>query len=117
LSEGARYQELELASQDLVPRSATRAIADGLDGWSFLMRTGSRDFALAYFENQALRPQLLGFTPGAAYRWVWFDPRSGAWGKQLTLKADATGKMLAPPFPKDAAVAAADMAAKIVRAQ
>jgi len=116
LSEGARYQELELASQDLVPRSATDAVADGLDGWSFLMRTPSRDFALAYFENQALRPQLLGFTPGATYRWVWFDPRSGTWGKQLTLSADAAGKMSAPPFPKSAAVAEADIAAKIVRA-
>ena len=33
LSEGDRYQQLELASADLVPRSAPGASDDGLDGW------------------------------------------------------------------------------------
>ena len=54
LSEGARYQQLTLASQDLEPRSIPDALADGLDGWSFLMRTPQADFALAYFENHGI---------------------------------------------------------------
>src|SRR5262249_14990343 len=71
LSEGARYQQLELASQDLEPRGSSQALADGLDGWVYLMRTGARDFALAYFEQQAPRARLKGFTPSARYRWTW----------------------------------------------
>ena len=113
LSEGARYQNLELASADLTPRSIPDALDNGLDGWGFLMRTGQRNFALAYFENKALRPQLKGFVPRAQYRWTWFDPRTGVWGKPITLTADATGTLSAPQFPQGGAQAARDAAAKI----
>src|SRR6478736_2151165 len=46
LSEAAKYQELVPASQDLEPRSMSGALADGLDGWSFLMRDAEMDFEL-----------------------------------------------------------------------
>jgi hypothetical protein len=114
LSEGDRYQALELASQDLQPRSIPDALDDGLDGWSFLMRTPDRSFALAYFENKALRPRLAGFTPGASYRWIWFDPRAGSWRKALSLRADSTGAIRAPTFPSGGDQAEADFAAKIL---
>jgi hypothetical protein len=117
LSEGARYQELELAAQDLLPRSIPGALADGLDGWSFLMRTPQRDFALAYFENKALQPQIQGFTPGARYRWSWFDPRTGAWTASLSLKADSKGNIAAPPFADGGMQATQDMAAKLIKVQ
>ena len=55
LSEGDRYQQLELASADLVPRRAPDAIDDGLDGWGFMMRTADRSLALLYFERKAVR--------------------------------------------------------------
>jgi hypothetical protein len=113
LSEGERYQHLKLASNDLAPRSIPDASADGLDGWSFLMRTAERDFALAYFENQALRPQLKGFKAGARYRWLWFDPRTGAWGTPLELTTDTKGTVAAPPFPSGGKQAKGDVAAKI----
>jgi len=116
LSEGSRYQELTLASSDLEPRSMPDALADGLDGWSFLMRTAGKDLALVYFENQALRARLKGFTPGARYSWTWFDPRNGKWGRVATLKADATGTLMAPAFQDGGQRAARDVAAKIVRA-
>jgi hypothetical protein len=124
LSEGARYQELTLASQDLDPRSIPDAVADGLDGWSFLMRTPQRDFALVYFENRALATRLAGFTPGANYLWRWFDPRDGRWGAELRIKADAQGRLASPDFPPDdrsagpggGRQAARDVAAKILRA-
>jgi len=52
MSEGPRYRELELASDALTPRKADDRRVAGLDGWSFMMRTASKDFALLYFENQ-----------------------------------------------------------------
>jgi len=115
LSEGPRYQQLMLASQDLRPRSVAGSLADGLDGWSFLMRSASGDFALAYFENRATRPKLAGFTPRANYHWYWFDPRNGEWSRQLPVKADAQGVIQAPAFPDGGEQAASDMAAKILQ--
>src|SRR4029078_11283029 len=61
LSEGSRYQDLLLASSDIDPRSIHDATADGLDGWSFLMRTADKTFALVYFENKASKARLKGF--------------------------------------------------------
>jgi hypothetical protein len=114
LSEGARYQELQLAAQDVQPRSVPDALADGLDGWTFLMRTPGRDFALAYFENRALSPRLAGFKPRANYHWIWFDPRTGAWSRALAVRTDAAGVLTAPPFPEGGRQAARDMAAKVL---
>ena len=114
LSEGARYQTLQLANRDLSPRSIPDALADGLDGWSFLMRTAERDFALAYFEQRALRPQLRGFTPNARYQWRWFDPRSGVWSEAIDVAADAQGTLAAPAFPHGGGQATQDVAAKIL---
>ena len=117
LSEGARYQELLLASSDLDPRSIPQALDDGLDGWSFLMRTADRTFALAYFENKARRPKLKGFEPNARYRWTWFDPRTGAWSDAIEMSADSRGTLIAPPFPHGREQATLDVAAKIVMPQ
>jgi hypothetical protein len=116
LSEGARYQGLMLAAQDLEPRTIPAALEDGLDGWSYLMRTPARDFALTYFENGAQRAQLNGFTPGMRYRWTWFDPRTGSWRRPIALKSDAAGKLMTPAFPAGGVDGARDFAAKIVAA-
>jgi hypothetical protein len=115
LSEGARYQELELASQDLDPRSIPEAQAEGLDGWSFLMRTARRDFALAYFERKSLRPAMRGFQPRANYRWIWFDPRTGEWRRPSAIRADESGVIIAPVFPEGGTAAKNDFAAKLVQ--
>jgi len=109
------YQQLELASDDISPRSSPDAKADGLDGWSYLMRTVARDFALVYFENQAPRPRLKGFSPGTSYYWYWFDPRTGVWQEPNVLVADAAGVLSAPQFPWGGERAAKDVAAKILR--
>ncbi len=114
LSEGARYQSLQLASTDLVPRGIPEALDNGLDGWSFLMRTAERDFALAYFENKSLRPQMKGFTPKARYHWLWFDPRTGQWSPALALTADAGGVLAAPQFPEGGQQTTRDIAAKVL---
>lgn len=112
LSEGTRYQDLMLATDALSPRASAKAVKDGLDGWSFLMRTKDTTFALAYFERQATPPKISGMKPGASYRWIWFEPQTGRWQKPLTLKADASGMLQTPVLPsKD------DWAAKILATQ
>jgi hypothetical protein len=69
---------------------------------------------LLYFESKALRPELRGFTPGARYRWQWFDPRSGEWSQALALVADASGAFRAPAFVNGGDQAEEDLAAKVV---
>jgi hypothetical protein len=115
LTEGAGYQRLLLAAADLEPRSIPGALSDGLDGWSFLMRTAERDFALAYFENKALAVRMKGFTPRARYSWTWFDPPTGKWGRTVTLTTDSDGVLTAPSFPAGGKQAAGDVAAKMLR--
>jgi hypothetical protein len=114
LSEGDRYEQLQLASSDLVPRSVPGALDNGLDGWSFLMRTADKDFALAYFENKASLPQMKGFNPKARYDWIWFDPRTGEWSKPIAVTANAQGTISAPAFAQGGSQAMLDVAAKIV---
>jgi hypothetical protein len=115
LSEGDRYQQLELASADLVPRRAPEAIDDGLDGWAFMMRTADRGLALLYFERKAIAPQVGGLTPGARYRWTWFDPRAGRWTAAKELSPRADGVLAAPRFPDGDIRAPQDWAAKLTR--
>lgn len=117
LSEGARYQDLVLATANLDPRSIPDALADGLDGWSFLMRTPEADFALAYFETKSLRPKIKGFTPNTRYTWRWFDPRTGKWSADIALRTDANGVLHAPAFAQGKEQATVDVAAKILRSK
>jgi hypothetical protein len=114
LSEGARYRDLELASDDRVPRKAAGSSGTGLDGWSFLMRTPDRGFGLLYFENRAARARTTGWRPSTRYRLAWFDPRAGRWREPIDLVSDGGGGMQLPPFPDGQDVAGTDWAAKIV---
>jgi hypothetical protein len=115
LSEGDRYQQLQLAAQDISPRSIPNALDDGLDGWSFLMRTPDRKFALAYFENKALRAQLKGFTSNARYRWHWFDTRTGEWSTPIELQSGSDGSLRSPAFGQGGEQSSGDVAAKILQ--
>lgn len=118
LSQGARYQQLEPASDDIAPRSIPGALDNGLDGWSFLMRTPQRDFALAYFENRAVRPRLNGFIAGRVYDWTWYNPRTGRRTDPVAVTADDRGTLSVPAFPAsgsgDADHAGTDHAARIL---
>jgi hypothetical protein len=70
LSEGSKYQQLQPASQNINPRKAPGSPDRGLDGWSFMMTTPDKDFALAYFENKAVLPTLSGFKPDTSYNLI-----------------------------------------------
>ncbi|HWA24721.1 MAG TPA: DUF5060 domain-containing protein [Lacunisphaera sp.] len=115
LSEGNRYQDLELASADIATRAAANPKDDGLDGWSFMMRTADRKFALLYFESQAGPTRLSGFFPGGRYGWTWFNPRTGEWFGTIELDAAADGVLETPVHPFDLGSGMDDWAAKLVR--
>ena len=117
LCEGIVTRSSTLASQDLEPRSIPDALADGLDGWSFLMRTADKDFALAYFENRALhhaherihaRARLSLALVRSAHRQLGTRSRSEGGRRQA--------RFTAPAFAAGGKQATRDVAAKIVRA-
>ena len=113
MSEGAKYRDLELASESLGPRKADSSRDAGLDGWSFMMRTAGKDFALLYFENQAHRARAAGWNPNTLYRFTWFHTQTGEWQAGATVQADSRGEIQLPPFPGGVEIADTDWAAKI----
>jgi len=114
LSEGEKYQSLEPAQGDILPRKATSSFDDGLDGWSYMMRTREKDFALVYFENASVKPTLAGFIPGKTYSLTWFDPQTGEWGKPFKVKVDEKGALIITSFPDLQDTSVTDWALKII---
>jgi hypothetical protein len=113
LSEGPRYENLLLASDQILPRKALGSPDDGLDGWSYMMRTAEKDLALLYFENKSALPTLNGFVAGKTYALTWFDPLDGDWHKAIPVTADAHGTLRLASFPNGEQIASRDWAAKI----
>jgi hypothetical protein len=116
LSEGGAFQDLELARNDIIPNKAPGAPENGLDGWAYMMRTPDRSFALLYFENGSILPVLQNFTPGARYRFQWYDTITGQWlkDKDTNLIAGKNGQLNLPEFPGGGNRSLRDWAAKIV---
>jgi hypothetical protein len=113
LSEGSRYENLLLASDQILPRKAPGSPDDGLDGWSYMMRTAERDLALLYFENKSALPTLNGFVAGKTYALTWFNPLNGDWHTAMPVRADAQGTLRLASFPNGEQIASRDWAAKI----
>jgi hypothetical protein len=113
LSEGKRYQDLQLASRDIAPRKAPGSPEKGLDGWSYMMRTPEKDLAMLYFEDQSVLPVLTGFRPDASYSLEWFNPADGEWSEKVVVKADKKGRISLPKFPDGQNPSARDWAVKI----
>lgn len=114
LSEGRRFQDLEPAADQVAPNRSGKP--NGLTGWAFAARTPARDLFLLYFEQECPRASLSGALPGAGYRAQWFDPRTGQWADAdpNALRADSTGQIRLPPFPRSPAQSDADWALKLV---
>ncbi len=111
---GKVYQELELARQDVIPNKAPGSPEQGLDGWSYMMRTSDKDFALLYFENQSMLPLLTNFKSNASYFFQWFNPDTGEWKDKVMIKSDGKGTLKIPGFPDKQNPSSTDWAAKIV---
>lgn len=117
LSERDRYRELRPASDRIRPRKAPEAPESGLDGWAYMMCTPEKDFALLYFENRSVLPELEGFTPEASYRIRWFDPVTGEWGEVVEVTADRDGTLEIRSFPNGKNPSDTDHAARIKKIQ
>ena len=113
LSEGSRYQNLQISYSDLHPQQAPGSPPEGLDGWSFMMRTPEKDLAFLYFENQAVLPEITGFSPGKEYIFQWYNTLNGEWHDPVLLQTDRRGKLIIPGFPGGANPTTRDWAAKI----
>lgn len=114
LSEGNKYQYLQLARQDLQPNKAAGSPEEGLDGWSYMMRTPEKDLALLYFENQSVQPVLNNFKPKNAYYFQWFNTITGDWQKKIIINSNEKGVLKLPDFPDRQNPSSIDWAAKIV---
>ncbi|MEO0292644.1 MAG: DUF4038 domain-containing protein [candidate division WOR-3 bacterium] len=114
LSEGSKYQKLEPCSEDIHPRKAKESLEEGLDGWSYMMRTPEKDVAFLYFEIGAELPKLSGFKKNSWYLFYWFNPRNGEWKEGIKIKTDENGILEVPLFPDGENPLTIDWAAKIV---
>jgi hypothetical protein len=114
LSEGNKYQSLQIASRDIIPQKAPGSPEKGLDGWSYMMRTPEKDFALLYFENQSVLAELIGFKPSTSYLLQWFNPTNGELGKKISINSDKEGRIVLSKFPDEQNPCVIDWAAKIV---
>ena len=114
LSEGKKYQELQLARQDIQPNKAPGSPGQGLDGWAYMMRTQEKDFALLYFENKSMLPSLINFLPNTGYYFKWFNPVNGKWEKKISIKSDEKGTLSIPEFPDGQNPSSTDWAAEII---
>lgn len=112
LSLGETYRDLQPANADLHPRSAPGTVADGLDGWAFMMRTADARHALLYFEHGAVPSTLRGLSAAKPYTWTWFNPRTGAWLEPVRVTTADDGSLLSPAFPAEAESPMADWAAR-----
>jgi hypothetical protein len=114
LSEGPRYQHLQPYHQHLHPQKSKNSSVRGLDGWSFMMITPEKDFALLFFENKAELPTISGLKSNTAYSFHWFDPINGQWTAPTTIKSDRKGNLTIEKFPEGSTLSTRDWAAKIV---
>ena len=112
LSEGIKYQNLLLASDDL---SSARSSSIKMDEWSFMLRSPDKKLAFLYFENKAKRQIIRNMLPSTKYRAQWYNPRTGKWFDIADgfLKSDSNGGIELPRFPTGEDVARDDWAAKV----
>lgn len=114
-SEGSRFQNLQPAWRNIHPQKAPNAPEKGLDGWAYMMMTPEKDYALLYFENQAVIPEFTGFIPNTSYNLSWFNTVTGQWSERINLTSNKKGIIAIPSFPENSKVAGRDWAAKIIQ--
>ncbi len=79
-----------------------------------MMRTNEKDFALLYFENESVVPNLNNFKPNTDYVLQWFNTISGEWSDEIKINSDEKGTIVISEFPKGGKKSSIDWAAKII---
>jgi hypothetical protein len=114
-SEGAVYQDLGLASENLHPRNSSGSFPNGLDGWAFMMWLPDKSLAMLYFENKCETPQISNLFPQKEYLLNWFDPISGKWLEDsLILSTNDTGVLSINNFPDGGKISTRDWSLKML---
>ncbi|RLD90221.1 MAG: hypothetical protein DRJ29_15740, partial [Bacteroidetes bacterium] len=114
-SEGAKFQELELASDKLTPRKSKNSEKFGLDGWSFMMQTADKQLSMLYFENACEIPVIKGFIANSKYTLIWFNPITGEWLKKQNLNSNEKGEIKLEKFPDNQIISLQDWSLKIIQ--
>lgn len=102
LSEGHRYQDLDLVPEDIIPRTSVSGPRGyTMSGLAFMMRTPDKTLAMLYFEDACKKAVLKNMKPNALYIAKWFNPRTGEWSQagSALLGTDRSGKLQLPDFP------------------
>jgi len=114
LSEGATFQDMVLASNELNPRKSARSHPNGLDGWAFMMCTPNKDLSMIYFENKCEIPEITNLQANKTYRVYWFDPVSGKWMKdEHNVVSNSKGSINLNLFPDGEKTSYQDWALKM----
>jgi len=115
LSEGRRYQDLIPCADRISPNQSAGPKAAA--GWAYAAATPEQDLLLLYFEKDCPRAAVAGAKANARYAARWFDPRTGNWTDvDVPLGADASGRIVLPPFPSETARSDLDWALKLTLA-
>jgi hypothetical protein len=114
-SEGARFQELQPASNNVTPRKSKNSKEFGLDGWSFMMQTADKQLSMLYFENACEIPVIKGFLPNSKYTLIWFNPITGEWMEKQNINSNEKGEINLEEFPDNQNISVQDWSLKIIQ--
>jgi hypothetical protein len=114
MSEGDAYQNCQPDRQNLQPSASKNAPDDGLDGWSFMLRSPEKDLCFLYFENACAIPEVTELKSEKIYRLHWFDPIKGLWLENpVEVTSDKNGVLELGTFPDGITPSVRDWCMKI----
>ena len=113
LSEGNVYRDLVPVTSDISPQKNPQCPEDGLDGWSYMLRSKEKDLALLYFENKSLLPAIQNMLSDTEYELTWYDPGQGIWLMPVKLTSTKDGHLELNHFPGEVSISPIDWALKI----
>ena len=114
-SESAKFQELQLASNNITPRKSKNSEEFGLDGWSFMMQTEDKQLSMLYFENACEIPVIKGFIANSKYTLIWFNPITGEWMEKQNINSNEKGEINLEEFPDNQNISVQDWSLKIIQ--
>lgn len=115
LSEGLKYQDLQVSNESLPDRIRNGFTPQKLEGWAHMLKTPDNELILIYFEKEAQRQTISALAVGRKYKSQWFNPQNGEWSKvgDGILITEEDGTLQMPVFPGGKASAMTDWVAKL----